>query len=759
MNLKSLFQLLRLPKKGGKETIQKREIQILTGYSLNFINLEDAPSYELETSLSVGSEVGEIVIEDSGLSPRHAIFELENNVVTVMDFGSATGTFISNHQITKGKKVILQDGDIVKIGDVQVQLVLEEIEQEAEVELLDDVEEESEVSEETTNKPISDESEDEQEEQVEEGEDEVSEIQDRIKKMRAKNENKPPTKKVLIAAGVQRAANALPRLIAFILDVLWVIIVWIIMSPFDDFKVALEVLPNLMVEHVVPFIQFQVEEFGVKENYDEIVVILADLFKEAEAALSLSSFVSLFVLWRITWAFILGVSLGQWMSGIRAYGSALWKRGGGVLREMFGLITWIFILPDISTVFSKRSLKEILTRTHLYNPSKGSIIISWLIFFPITLVALISSPMFTGLELPMSLSIRPVLESKKQVKAPEQVLATVSYESAWFGVKLDLSKENWLVTPRFSWAQTEKGSVLRPALMFQFNKETIIPVVLEKVFDWNKMIDLALAHNPPLQKSFPQLWSYVQSNKIQEKKMIKYNPTAPQKLQFETELLELINIAFKLEPETLVDHILTYGPLIKGLMEFRSELLYFMNASEGGEWSLERFGKAIMLVYEVSGVKPFDLFIPLAMGKGRVFKISYSSEKDKRKSMKLAKNELWSKSLWRSEDVKSSGGILSVIDTFANFATTKRITSSKVEKVFESFFEEAARLVDLPAEDGSKISMLKSIKNIIEVVNRFSKIESEDDTKELMVKLKEKMTEMYRHLESGNVSYFKSNLG
>ncbi len=76
MNLKALFKIFKLPLKGGKAETLAGENQTLTRYVLSFTNIEDSPTYELRDHFTVGSDLGDLVLEDCNLSPKHASFSL-----------------------------------------------------------------------------------------------------------------------------------------------------------------------------------------------------------------------------------------------------------------------------------------------------------------------------------------------------------------------------------------------------------------------------------------------------------------------------------------------------------------------------------------------------------------------------------------------------------------------------------------------------------------------------------------------------------
>lgn len=804
MNLKSLFKLFKLPLKGGKQETLVRENQALTRYVLSFTNIEDSPTYELRDHFTLGSDLGDMVLEDCNLSPKHASFSLKDGVVTVMDYGSASGTFIDDHKIEAGKSVILNDGDIVVMGDVQVQLLVQEsgidgIEFDraaSEDESQEDEASESEGSEERTEEdsfemeeaspseeatktqlkamPLKS-SEEEPKEKTRElildGQTNLNikpkelkedgTVAKRIQAMRAlKDSGKKPEKKILVAAGVDRSANTLPRMVGIIFDVLCVVIIWQIFSPYDDFRVAANILPEMFTEYFIPEWNNLVALSGEQATYDQIMSEIAPIAKDLMEQFVISSILGILLVWRIVTSLLLGSSLGMWMAGIRSYGSFLSKRAGGAIREIIGAVTFPLLIFDLPALFSRRTFKEVITRTNLYTPSKGAVVISWLFFFPIVLAGLIVSPLFRGLEfneqivISDELSVR--IKSKKEEGGPVAVTYQV-YKSRWFGLQLELDVVKWIVVPRFSWSQTEKGSVLQPALVFHHEQEAKFPLLLLKNFDWYALLNLPMSHNPFLQNSFPEIWAYVQSQRLKDVKNIQYRPTEVQKKKFEVELQELVSAAFKLDVENIFEHILVHGPLIKGLIEFRHELLSLLDGSLEGDWKFSLHGKTIVLVREVSGVKPYDLIVPLNQGRGRIFKVGYGSQKEKRNLMKIM-SELWDKVAWQEEAEGEGVQTPIVIDIISRLAAQGEIDEASGEKLFEVYFDLASKVVALPKEDGRNQSIEQSLKSVVEILQRFQKIKAETLDVMLMEKLLNKLNEVKTNLENRNAPYFAPQL-
>jgi hypothetical protein len=98
---KKLFGSKDMPTNdGSRADIKKPErVRWIKKFSLQLTNMEGSPSYGLTHQLTVGSEVGNIIIADPSVSPRHCSFILQDEVVSVIDHGSMTGTIVNNQKI------------------------------------------------------------------------------------------------------------------------------------------------------------------------------------------------------------------------------------------------------------------------------------------------------------------------------------------------------------------------------------------------------------------------------------------------------------------------------------------------------------------------------------------------------------------------------------------------------------------------------------------------------------------------------------
>jgi pSer/pThr/pTyr-binding forkhead associated (FHA) protein len=78
--------------------------------------------YLTEDVITIGSiDSNDIIIEDEGISRRHAGIKIEEMRYELADFGSTNGTWVNGRKINKQ---FLKDGDEIRIGDTELEFAL-----------------------------------------------------------------------------------------------------------------------------------------------------------------------------------------------------------------------------------------------------------------------------------------------------------------------------------------------------------------------------------------------------------------------------------------------------------------------------------------------------------------------------------------------------------------------------------------------------------------------------------------------------------
>jgi pSer/pThr/pTyr-binding forkhead associated (FHA) protein len=143
MDFKKLFKRNKTPDIVGKDA-QQLDIptELVTKIYLVFPKLDGQPTYELESKLTIGSEVGDVVLDDESVAPKHCTFTHVQDVISLMDHGSLQGTLLNKKAVTPGRVFILQDKDKLKIGDLEARILIQEEEVPLEEEIAPEVSDE-----------------------------------------------------------------------------------------------------------------------------------------------------------------------------------------------------------------------------------------------------------------------------------------------------------------------------------------------------------------------------------------------------------------------------------------------------------------------------------------------------------------------------------------------------------------------------------------------------------------------------------------
>ena len=95
-----------------------------------FLLLNDK-SYKLEKKMTIGSaQKVNISIQDKNLAPKHCIFRVQNNVVSIMDLGSKAGTMVERKRLESGRRVLITEDDELQIADCYGKIVFKSEESE-----------------------------------------------------------------------------------------------------------------------------------------------------------------------------------------------------------------------------------------------------------------------------------------------------------------------------------------------------------------------------------------------------------------------------------------------------------------------------------------------------------------------------------------------------------------------------------------------------------------------------------------------------
>ncbi len=300
---------------------------------------------------------------------------------------------------------------------------------------------------------------------------------------------------------------------------------------------------------------------------------------------------------------LIGVSFGQYLAGISAGGNGFWKRVGGGARVLFELILSPFLIFDFPVLFSRRSLKEVLTFTALW-PRPGILVyLTTVIFVPCLIFLALISPLFENLTLLDGVSVSFEKAKKEELENKTNFTNFKNYQSNFFHFSFfsSLGDGRYKIIPSYIVEKINGKGVFTPFLSIydtkdkvEFSLKSLGNVSLLDKLDHAKSFNpLFYARHPELAKELARGRSVFQRKN--------YNSGFGNKMLFSREVRgevkHLVSSAFELSILKIFDHVMINGPFIKGHVEVRNKLLGLIQYEEPPIVSLAEYGDHNFVVF------------------------------------------------------------------------------------------------------------------------------------------------------------------
>lgn len=724
--LGKLFNRKSVPENDGdSSTVGMGKLQLVKVFELELSNMEDTPVYALTHQLSIGSEIGNIVINDPSVSPRHATFILQQDVVSVVDHGSVAGTFVNETRLHPGKFVILEETDTVKIGDLEVKLRVSNKEV-----VKDEVPEVPVVEEEAppADLPL--------EETIE-------------KSKKKKTSKKAPLKKV----EVELAANSVVRLFAVIGDLLLAYALLVILSPFDEFRSFLEFIPGTLTSLL------DVDWNAMTETILQDAGFVGDMLKDAFAFIS-STFhfgplLITFILSRLVTTLLFGVSAVEFLMGIRASGNGIWARIGGVLRVLIGIITGPFIIFDAPAIISRRTLKEFMSFTKITAPSKLASMFGIVIGIPALIALALISPLVQGFEPPQPIVINEKIDQR--VKAKDAATeGFIKDHSEIFRFDISYDPKELLLIPNYKFYGVKSKLNLKSSLVFyQRNLQRPVELEIYKTFNFKQLLGIGIKGNVPLYEKYPEIYSFVyealESNPVFKVKKNEKTETA-----FANEFIQFTKASFAIDPQNALDVMQSESFLIKGMVDYKSSFLSLIEYKDFDQIGFIKLGNTVFMKISFMKQKPFDLIIPLLRGEGKIYKVTF----DKREELGTLASQFYKfnfgESNWQSLDKPQAGEVMTPLQSLDFFSSGKfreqQLTGENAQALYAYYFETSGNVLtrnDVVELDLWK-NLVRNLPKLIETIPSQPNSEGFDPK----IKLLQNFRDLIDALENNNIEYF-----
>jgi len=776
--LGKLFKRKSVPENDGEKqkselpAVEVKKFNYVKVFGLELSNMEESPIYTLKHQLSIGSEIGDIIISDPSVSPRHATFILQQDVASVIDHGSVAGTRIDGKKIPVGKYIILEESDVITLGDLEIRLRIstesqpvvvdseeddsDEIEEEAVVEeaVVEEVEEL--VDDEVPDLPDlpEEESEEEIEESVEEDLEEDQEyVEEGEEEEPSEEEELPPLKEKKI---VTNSANSLVRLVAVISDILLAYSLLVVLSPFDEFREFIESTQGTLKSFVA--IDWEVLASSLKEENGFLGTLVIDIYDFLSATFNVGPLILMFTLVRLISTLILGVSISELFLSVRSRGNALWARIGGTLRVLVGVVTGPFLIFDAPAVISRRTFKEVLTFTNIYTSSRMTTIVVSFIIIPLMLTLALFSPLFEGFEPPMPVGINDRVDQRVRMKTAESDEAMMSDFSSALGFKLNYNKSDLSLIPSFKFQGVKSKMTVRSGILF-YQRDTQRQLELEvfKKFDLKQLLGMGMKGNIPLHDKYPQIYNFVYESPDSNPAFKKTNDQASN-TAFSNEFIEFTKMAFSLSLDNALEIMQSETFLIKGLIDYKASFLSLIEYKDFDDIKFIKVGNAFVMRISYQKQKPFELLIPLIKGEGKIYKLSLKRRENTETVLNkffkynLDKADWFSLEREQSEDMMTA---LEVYDFFSSPDLKKELNNEiKAQRLYAYYFETSVSL--LKKADPVELEIWKNkAKALLKLIEEVSPELPEGATSaSTLEKLEQNFTDLVDAIENNNTEYF-----
>lgn len=195
-------------------------------------------------------------------------------------------------------------------------------------------------------------------------------------------EKKGP-KKLAIFDNQGPLSGVLSRLLATILDFS---IFFVLFYGVKEFSSFLEITTDPLVNFLIPLAS---NYLPLIESQIQLIPTVGALIYDVISALInpdvLVVFLSFFI-FQLLISFILGVTIGAWLMGMTNVGSFLSRRIKGLIRILLTPLTFALIVPELTLIFGKRTLREVLTQDQVSYRKKSLRLFAPVLLFPLAMI-------------------------------------------------------------------------------------------------------------------------------------------------------------------------------------------------------------------------------------------------------------------------------------------------------------------------------------------------------------------------------------
>ena len=428
---------------------------------------------EFRVGRKVGRMEGDIVLSHPSVSAIHCRFICEDGVVYLEDSQSTNGTFLNGKKMEPHRRVILDEKDRIFIGQVRARVQIPpppEIklqEEQIPVISVDKGPRVSDFSPSRADLSTATQKQKEQQEQQEE-------------------EDTTPDKE-------KKLAGVLTRVFALVGDFSSTVFISSFLSDIPFLKTFLSKWDLFYTQEIAPL--YEGDPFA--PFFEQFVLICV-----------------LFYVIRFFSTLVLGVSLFQFLMGVRTVNNTLFSRFGNLLRLGWEILLGGFLIFDLPVLFRKRTLKEFLSGTFLQEGSLPLRLVGSVLLCPICILLMFASDFFTPSDFRSGLQVG---EFNIQPKAQHKGDASGGFlrlNSRVYGLSSNfaLDESQFMIFLGYDIISRNKKKVFRPRIsLFDRNLQDFATLRLRSANPLNKVLSSKEINPFFFQARYPEMKHFLSS--------------------------------------------------------------------------------------------------------------------------------------------------------------------------------------------------------------------------------------------------------
>ncbi len=677
-------------------------------YFLKFDTPPGSPKHSLSRPLVIGSELGDIIFkDDKNISSKHCLFSVSDDVISLVDYGSRSGTFVNGGKLNPGKTYLLKESDGIVIGDIPVRIL---VEKDDSTQLLQIPKEEVHVPSIEESQKVVEKNEVQTRAYIEDIERQQKEFIEQENKNKRKVEIKLAVDDKVRTGGVW----ATFRVMAVLMDIFLAFTLHTLLNPYVFYKQLIGDFEQTMNAFLIPYIE--------KSSFIEVI---------SHELMPYLKYVMLYMVVRVLGSLVFAVSPGEYLMGMRSFVPFILGRLISIPRNVLGFLLAPFILFDLPCLFHQRTFKEVLTFSIIEIKSKTLVTLGIIFFFPFVLILSFASPLFQGFEAREKVAVTKFEAPENKAKeALSQKSRTQFYE---FDVVFD---ESLYVYPYYELVQIKKKKRITPFInLYDREHESKATFSLYKKFSFRKLLIMATEMDPLFKFHFPVIHSFIHDISSVSKNFRNKRWSDATKQRLKDEIKKLTKQTFSLESKSVIDYMKMRGPFIKGAIEYRDAFYYMLQTEKINDIQFLNLGdfECMRLIVDDSSQTLKHYIIPLNPNGGRIFKIEFETRNYVNNfyekyfynlTWDIEKDPLLGKDL--NEKKKKEFDELSLLDLVMTNRVSEANFTSIAKFIFKTYYARASEII--ASNDEKEMDVIKSsLRSHIQIFKVFKRQISNDE--------------------------------